>query len=235
MPGPPLSPSPVAKLTSGYVVDHLFESTTTDCRCKFNLETPDSDLLKESLRVYRTISSSSPPPFELQVLLSVPELSSNQVLVHLAPDSSRLRIDPIPQHIVLETWALNFIPSVPNTEHPGDVAPSTIYKHGIPLFRSLYSLLRILPSWKLYKRLRRRISSPYRTGNMSIQLRIKGVDVGMGHILSFGKYLLTRCWLLWLVRYTILSLEALMSVVVCCMRASSAIELPSSPFGTGSN
>ncbi|KIJ60812.1 hypothetical protein HYDPIDRAFT_97951 [Hydnomerulius pinastri MD-312] len=158
----------------------------------FNLETPDSDVFRDNLRVYRAVSSSpSPPPFELQVLLSIPELTTNQVLVYLAPDSSRVRIDPTPQHILLENWLLNFTPSFPETRYddePGDVAPSTIYKHGIPLFRSLFSLLRILPSWKLFKKLRRRMSGPYRNGNLSIQLRIKGLDDGLTDILNFGKY-----------------------------------------------
>ncbi|KAJ8594090.1 phosphorylated protein that interacts with Vac8p, partial [Rhizopogon salebrosus TDB-379] len=118
----------------------------------FNLETPDSELFKDHLRMYRAVSTSpTPQPLELQVLLSVPDLTNNQVLVHLAHDSSRLRVDPTPRHIVLENWLLNFTPSSP--EAPGDsdadsVAPSTIYKHGIPLFRSIYSLLRLLPSWK---------------------------------------------------------------------------------------
>ncbi|KAH7929215.1 hypothetical protein BV22DRAFT_1003358 [Leucogyrophana mollusca] len=158
---------------------------------QFNLETPDSDMFREHLRTYRAISGSpSPPPFELQVLLSVPELTNNQVLVYLAPDSSRLRIDPTPRHILLENWLLNFTPGSPPTrfgEDQGDVAPSTIYKHGIPLFRSLYSLLRILPSWKLFKKLRRRTAGAYRNGNLSIQLRVKGMDDGIGDILEFGK------------------------------------------------
>ncbi|KAI5985857.1 autophagy-related protein 13-domain-containing protein [Pisolithus albus] len=167
----------------------------------FNLETPDYDLYRDTLRIYRSISSSPPPvnAFELQVLLTVPDLSSNQVLVHLSPDHARLRIDPTPHHIVLESWLVHFSPSshhhttttTPHTigdhsdEHPGDVAPSTIYKHGIPLFRSLYSLLRILPTWKLCKRLRRRMSAPYRNGNLTIQLRIGGSDDGIGRILEF--------------------------------------------------
>ncbi|KIK17276.1 hypothetical protein PISMIDRAFT_685393 [Pisolithus microcarpus 441] len=167
----------------------------------FNLETPDYDLYRDTLRIYRSISSSPPPnTFELQVLLTVPDLFSNQVLVHLSPDHSRLRIDPTPQHIVLESWLVHFSPSshhttttttTPHTvgdhsdEHPGDVAPSTIYKHGIPLFRSLYSLLRILPTWKLCKRLRRRMSTPYRNGNLTVQLRIGGSDDGIGRILEF--------------------------------------------------
>ncbi|KAI6040787.1 autophagy-related protein 13-domain-containing protein [Pisolithus marmoratus] len=163
----------------------------------FNLETPDYDLYKDPLRIYRSISASPPPDtFELQVLLTVQDLSSNQVLVHLFPDQTRLRIDPTPQHIVLESWLVHFSPSSHHTtatphagdhsdEHPGDVAPSTIYKHGIPLFRSLYTLLRILPTWKLCKKLRRRMSPPYRNGNLTVQLRIGGSDDGTGHILEF--------------------------------------------------
>jgi autophagy-related protein 13 len=160
---------------------------------QFNLETPDSELFKDHLRMYRAVSTSpTPQPLELQVLLSVPDLTNNQVLVHLAHDSSRLRVDPTPRHIVLENWLLNFTPSSP--EAPGDsdadsVAPSTIYKHGIPLFRSIYSLLRLLPSWKLYKKLRRRTSNAYRNGNLSIHLHVKGLDDGVSatDILDFGK------------------------------------------------
>lgn len=146
----------------------------------FNLETPDSDLFRDHLRVYKAVSvAPAPPPLELQVLLSVPDLTTNQVLVHLAHDSSRSRVDPTPRHIVLENWLLNFIPEVCRDSDADVVAPSTIYKHGIPLFRSIYSLLRILPSWKLYKKLRRRTSNAYRNGNLSIHLRVKGLDDGV--------------------------------------------------------
>lgn len=146
----------------------------------FNLETPDSDLFKDHLRIYKAISTTpAPPPLELQVLLSVPDLITNQVLVHLAHDSSRSRVDPTPRHIVLENWLLNFVPEPRGDSDSDSVAPSTIYKHGIPLFRSIYSLLRILPSWKLYKKLRRRTSNAYRNGNLSIHLRVKGLDDGV--------------------------------------------------------
>ncbi|KAG1803998.1 autophagy-related protein 13-domain-containing protein [Suillus subaureus] len=146
----------------------------------FNLETPDSDLLRDHLRIYKAVSTApAPPPFELQVLLSVPDLITNQVLVHLAHDSSRFRIDPTPRHIVLEKWLLNFVPEARGDSDADSVAPSTIYKHGIPLFRSIYSLLRILPSWKLYKKLRRRTSNAYRNGNLSIHLRVKGLEDGV--------------------------------------------------------
>ncbi|KAG1867761.1 autophagy-related protein 13-domain-containing protein [Suillus subluteus] len=148
----------------------------------FNLETPGSDLFRDHLRVYKAVSTAPAPlPFELQVLLSVTDLIPNQVLVHLAHDSSRSRVDPTPRHIVLENWFLNFVPEARGDSDTDStsVAPSTIYKHGISLFRSIYSLLRILPSWKLYKKLRRRTGNAYGNGNLSIRLRVKGLDDGV--------------------------------------------------------
>ena len=53
------------------------------------------------------------------------------------------------------------------------VALPTIYKHGIPLFHSLYSLLRVLPVSKLYKRLKRRVGGVNRNGHLGISLRVR--------------------------------------------------------------
>jgi hypothetical protein len=119
----------------------------------------------------------------------VPELTHKQVLVHLASDRSRTRIDPTPRTILLESWILTFTrsqsPRSQDVDRP-DVAPSTIYKHGIPLFRSVFTLLRILPSWKLYKRLRRRTGGTNRNGNLSIQLRVAPSERS-ADILDFGE------------------------------------------------
>lgn len=156
---------------------------------QFNLETPDPEAFKEHTRIYRSISSAPTVPlFQVQVLLCIPELASNQVLVYLAPDSSRVRIDPTPRYIVLESWNLEYAPFPRNQPHTLDVAPSTMYKHGIPLFRSIFTLLRVLPAWKLARRLRRRVGGN-RGGNFSIQLRVDGVESGIpaGHVMSFGE------------------------------------------------
>ncbi|KAG5644422.1 hypothetical protein DXG03_008517 [Asterophora parasitica] len=156
-----------------YVVNHA--RTTNPLPAKldkwFNLETPDSELFsKEEREPYKSISLAlPPPPLEIQVLLTIPELTHNQVLVHISPDSSRVRIHPTPRYVLLESYVLDFIPA----RAPADVPLPTIYKHGIPLFRSLFTLLRILPVWKLHKRLRRRagggpslgITLRVRTGN----------------------------------------------------------------------
>ncbi|TFK37873.1 autophagy-related protein 13-domain-containing protein [Crucibulum laeve] len=139
----------------------------------FNLETPDSDLFtREEKEPFKSISlcpHPGPPALEIQVLLTVPELTHNQVLVYLAPDSSRVRIEPTPRFVLLESWVLSFVPH----DQDVDVALPTIYKHGIPLFRSLFSLLRVLPAWKLYKRLKRRTGGVVRNGHLGIQLRVR--------------------------------------------------------------
>ncbi len=158
---------------------------------QFNLETPDADIFKEHTRIYRSISSSlSPPSFQLQVLLCVPELTPNQVLSYVAPDSSRAPVDPTPKYILLESWSLDFTPHQVQYHYADDrvdVAPPTIYKLGISLFRSIFTLLRMLPAWKLARRLRRP------AGNFAIQVRVEAMENrGSDGILGFGK---PRCTL----------------------------------------
>ncbi|KAF8188958.1 autophagy-related protein 13-domain-containing protein [Pholiota molesta] len=149
----------------------------------FNLETPDCDLFtKDAREPYRSISlapAPGPPLLEIQVLLAVPELSNDQVLVYAVPDTPRVKVEPARRFILLEAWSLgmdfhNRLASGGHLSAEGiDVALPTIYKHGIVLFRSLFSLLRVLPAWKFYKRLKRRIGGVNRNGNLSIQLRVR--------------------------------------------------------------
>ena len=119
----------------------------------------------------------------------IPQLAANQVLVYLAPDSSRVRIEPTPRYIVLESWNLEYVQHRDDRHQTQDVAPSTMYKHGIPLFRSIFTLLRVLPAWKLARRLRRRVGGS-RNGNFSIQLRVDGPDgdIRANEVLSLGEY-----------------------------------------------
>ena len=125
-------------------------------------------------------------PFELQVLLSVPDLSANQVLVCRGADSSRLRIEPIPHYILLESWSVQFSSRGQGSGSDTDFGLSTVYKHGIGLFRSIYTLLRVLPTWKLHKRLRRRLVPTNRNALLNIELRVRGARDQDG-VLGFGK------------------------------------------------
>lgn len=163
----------------------LYPLCTNSCLhyTQFNLEIPESSAFKDNIRLYRSVSTAqSTPPFELQVLLAVPEMNNNQVLVHVAPDSSRVRVDHPPKFILLETWVINFIPD--GSQYSGDVAPSTIYKLGIALFRSVYALLRVLPTWKVQRQLRRRIGGS--AGAFTLQLRLRS-EVPDDRILAFSK------------------------------------------------
>ncbi|KZT25942.1 hypothetical protein NEOLEDRAFT_1132998 [Neolentinus lepideus HHB14362 ss-1] len=169
------------------VVDHARATAETRGQARvdkwFNLETPDSDVYKEHVKMYRSISASdSPQVLDLQVLLAVPELVNKQILVYRAPDSSRLRIDPTPRFVLLESWTLAFHPA---ESYGLDVAPSTMYKHGIPLFRSLFTLLRLLPAWTLFKRLRRRTGGANWNGNLGIRLHIRSSNEVLEGVLGF--------------------------------------------------
>ncbi|KAJ7669890.1 phosphorylated protein that interacts with Vac8p [Mycena polygramma] len=140
----------------------------------FNLEAPiaaPGDTPTAELDAYRALSSLPPPaPFAIQVLLVVPPPRGGTALVH---KPSGTRIEPEPRYVLLEEWVLGFTPGAPSTasssaasdtsastadEHV-DVLPSTIYKNAIPLFRALFALLRILPAWRVVRKLTGRRTS----------------------------------------------------------------------------
>ncbi|KAG9029769.1 hypothetical protein FRB95_004921 [Tulasnella sp. JGI-2019a] len=167
----------------------------------FNLEVPDSDTFKKSLQVFRSISTSfpiapsdnavDPPPLIIQVLLSIPQPALNQVLV-LTHSNHRTRIDPTPRYILLESWRVDITRPSSSRDKASSSASSssshsesstsasslfdvelpTVYKQSIALFRSIYSLLRVLPTWKLRRQLRRR-SRTGLGGGMSLELRVE--------------------------------------------------------------
>lgn len=120
------------------------------------------------------------------MLLCIPELTPNQVLAYISPDSSRAPVDPTPKYILLESWTIDFAPHQVQYrygEERPEVAPPTIYKHGISLFRSIFTLLRILPAWKLARRLRRPAG-----GNFSIIVKVEGSEFGaLNGVLGFGE------------------------------------------------
>ena len=118
--------------------------------------------------------------------MSVPDLSANQVLVCRGADSSRLRIEPIPNYILLESWSVQFSSRGQGIGGDTDFGLSTVYKHGIGLFRSIYTLLRVLPTWKLHKRLRRRLVPANRNTILDVELRVRGAK-GQDGVLGFGK------------------------------------------------
>ncbi|PVF96916.1 hypothetical protein CPB86DRAFT_688654, partial [Serendipita vermifera] len=120
----------------------------------FNLETPDTDIHRDHMRTFRSLSTMSTlPSLTLHTVLTIPDLGTNRVLVALDSVGSRLRIEPTPRAILLETWTLTATqPSGPSSSlsssESGEVSLAAVYKHAISLFRSLYTLVRLLPAAK---------------------------------------------------------------------------------------
>ncbi|CAG8743291.1 12635_t:CDS:2, partial [Acaulospora morrowiae] len=129
----------------------------------FNLELSDSDVYKDDLKLWRQISqtstgSSAPLPMTIEFYLDTSDLTKNQVLVLTDETLRRRRIDSIilggdraTKNIMLERWqlSLSYQPTVPQSELP------VVYKKSIAFFRSLYAYVRLLPVYRLYKRIRK--------------------------------------------------------------------------------
>jgi len=116
-----------------------------------------------SLYIFDPFSS-----FELQVLWR--SWSHNQQVLSTRGWFARLRIEPTPKFILLESWSLIFSSSNWRiTILTWRLQLST--KHGIGLFRSLYTLLRCCLLGNCTKRLRRKtISGIHRNGHLRIEL-----------------------------------------------------------------
>ncbi|KAG8982358.1 hypothetical protein FRB90_006857, partial [Tulasnella sp. 427] len=102
---------------------------------------------------------------------------------------NRTRIDPTPRYILLESWRVDITRRTPKSHGTASSASSsssfssssnssfydvelpTVYKQSIALFRSVYTLLRVLPTWKLCRRLRRKRTGP--GSGMTLELRVE--------------------------------------------------------------
>ncbi|KAJ7193104.1 phosphorylated protein that interacts with Vac8p, partial [Mycena pura] len=119
----------------------------------FNLETPlaaPGSTPTSELDAYRALSSTPAlRPLVIQVVLAVPPPGGGTALVHTP---SRTRVEPEPRFVLLEEWVLSCTPPAAVSSSAAtddtDILPPTIYKNTIPLFRALYSLLRVLPAWR---------------------------------------------------------------------------------------
>jgi hypothetical protein len=124
---------------------------------------------------------------QISVLLAVPPtaqasgvhhaLNLAKVLVHRFDASSGegehhtrvTRVTPTPLSILLETQTLSF--STENSLEEVSVELPQVYKQTVSLFRSLFTLLRTLPAWKLQRKLRRARQSSS-SANLSLVVRV---------------------------------------------------------------
>ena len=110
------------------------------------------DAVRESVYPYRAISRSLyVPPFHVQVLLAVPRISRDEVIVHTFPDAQPELLDQSHSHILLETWTIVHVARTPQGHD--EYLPHVTFKECTSLLRSIYTMLRMLPAWKLDSRL----------------------------------------------------------------------------------
>ncbi|KAL1970025.1 hypothetical protein VTN77DRAFT_6430 [Rasamsonia byssochlamydoides] len=132
----------------------------------FNVELDETDVLRESLRRWRTCDATDhrPPPMVIETFLDANELTNNQSLVILDDNGKRwdvvealaasqdAAVRSNPNEIILERWRVEL--GEPSGKPPPDLASilPTVYKKSIVLFRSLFTYSKFLPAWKLAKR-----------------------------------------------------------------------------------
>lgn len=124
----------------------------------FNLDLPEVQEIRDSLRQWKSIdisntnSADQPPPLVVEVFLDLRNLKDRQSVLFI---DSFGKYHPVPggslkSEIVLERWVIEFQPHANRSvsDMREDDLP-VVYKKAIVLMRSLYTYLRLLPTWDL--------------------------------------------------------------------------------------
>ncbi|KAF2716839.1 hypothetical protein K431DRAFT_335200 [Polychaeton citri CBS 116435] len=158
----------------------------------FNIVLDDTDVLLDDLHEWRRpdLTTDPPLPMIIESYIDSSQLTSNQSLVLVDETGKRwdcadaltssASSSPRPTksggrhvEVVLERWTISLgDPSDYTSSELGDALPN-VYKKGVVLFRSLYSLVRFLPAFKLYRKLSRATGSQQQ---LKVKFRIRRSD-----------------------------------------------------------
>lgn len=156
----------------------------------------DTNVLVEDLRPWKrsNLYERKPPPLIIEVFIDTSHLSYNQALVLVDDDSgkrydvagslgsssefnsSQTRNSPRACEVVLERWTIELGKREDYGESELNDALPNVYKKGVVVFRSLYTIARYLPAWKLHKKLSRQ---PGTSQSLKLKFRIRQ---GSGHV-----------------------------------------------------
>ncbi len=132
---------------------YIHNSTSKKTNKWFNIELDDSNIFRDEVRLWKTSDAQEPgpPPLLVEAYLDTRDLNPNETLVFSKENEPPIKIEAKlhSDQVVLERWRIELLP--PIAESPPDLPVS--YKRTIAMFRSLHTLCRLLPSWKLRKRL----------------------------------------------------------------------------------
>ncbi|KAL7425228.1 autophagy protein 13 [Cryptotrichosporon argae] len=135
----------------------------------FNVGIHECDVHRADLQIYRSLSSYSPaagapvPPLLIAFILDTSDIPAGQTLTWTS-GGRRLRLDPgavrrgtggrAGAGIVLERWTFSAA-STAEASQTASLAIHSAYRLGIVHFRALYAVVRLLPAYRLSRRLRR--------------------------------------------------------------------------------
>ncbi|KAE9973081.1 hypothetical protein EG328_004418 [Venturia inaequalis] len=143
----------------------------------FNLVLDDSDGLAQATRLWKEadVEKERPPPLVIEIYLDLADLGHSQSLVIVDDDGKRWNVaDTLnpsnasgvrpPKNmeratqVTLERWEIRLDGSPSDSVMRADQL-ATVYKRGIPTFRSLFTYGRTLPSFRYTRRIARQPAS----------------------------------------------------------------------------
>lgn len=146
---------------------------------QFNIIVDETEILADHLLQWKRpdLSENRPPPLVIEIYIDTSDLGPGQALVLVDEAGKRWDVadalssasgSPAPAtkdggkycEVVLERWTIQLDDAQGSTtSEPYDQLPN-VYKKGVVLFRSLYTYLRFMATWKLYRRLGRQQGNP---------------------------------------------------------------------------
>src|SRR5271170_5035849 len=145
---------------------------------EFHMELDETETLRSELSPFRTATfapspPTPPPPLFLEVSLDTKDLTPNQTLILVSSQTGSRYTVETPQNrwlrgseIVLERWCIDLV----TPARMGAPDLPIVYKKTVVLFRRVFSEARLLPVWRLKKRLSRVML------NNSLKLRVRVVS-----------------------------------------------------------
>src|SRR5271170_2092603 len=144
------------------------------------MELDDTDTLRSELTPFRTATFSPPPPSPyppliLEVTLSTHDLTPQQTLILVSSQTGQRYTVDSPSNrwlrgseIVLERWVIDLVTP------PKFGAPDlpVVYKKAVVLFRRVFSEARLLPVWKL----KRRLGKVKLNNSLKLKVRVANVE-----------------------------------------------------------
>lgn len=142
------------------------------------MELDETETLRTELSPFRTATfapspQTPPPPLFLEVTLDTKDLTPNQTLILVSSQTGSRYTVETPQNrwlrgseIVLERWCIDLV----TPARMGAPDLPIVYKKTVVLFRRVFAEARLLPVWRLKKRLSRVML------NNSLKLRVRVVS-----------------------------------------------------------